>query len=67
MLDKVKSKLRKALARGYLRISNEVKSLAHFLPVPKTWKKVNGKKVAGDIRMMYDATRSGLNKNIWAP
>ena len=67
MFDKVKRKLRKARARGYLRMSNSVKSLTHFFPVPKTWKKVEGKRIADDIRMVYDATRSGLNDAVWAP
>ena len=54
------------LARGYIKISDEVKSLTHFFPVPKTWKLKHSKRFPDDIRMVYDATRSGLNKAVWA-
>ena len=67
MFDKVKSKLNKARARGFLRMLNEVKSLTPFFPVSKTWKKVNGKKVVNDIRMLYDTTRLGLNEKLCDP
>ena len=65
--EKVKKKLTKVLSRGYISLSSEVKSLAHFFPVPKTWKVVASKWVPDDIRMVYDATHLGLNKAVWAP
>ena len=46
---------------------DKIKSLAHFFQVPKTWKIVEGKRVSDDIRMVYDATCSGLNQAVWAP
>ena len=48
-------------------LSSEVKSFTHFFPVPKTWKVEGSKRVTDNIRMVYDATRSGLNKAVWAP
>ena len=33
----------------------------------KTWKVMEGTRVADDIRMVYDVTRSGLNQVVWAP
>ena len=65
--QKVKTKLSKVLARGYIMLSSEVKSFIQFFPVPKTWKVEGSKRVTDDIRMVYDATRSGLNKAVWAP
>ena len=65
--EKAKKKLTKVLARGYIRLSSEVKSLTHFFPVPNTWKVEGSKRVPDDIRMVYDATRSWLNKAVWAP
>ena len=62
----VKKKLAKVLSRGYISLNSKVKSLTHFSPIPKTWKVVNSKRVPDDIRMVYDATRSGLNKAVWA-
>ena len=62
--QKVKTKLSKVLARGYIMLSSEVKSFTHFFPVPKTWKVEGSKRVTDDIRMVYDATRSGLNKAV---
>ena len=67
IFDKVKRKLEKSRAQGYLRMSNEVKYLTNFFLVPKIWKKVNGKKVADNIRTVYDAIRSGLNEADCAP
>ena len=67
MINKLKSKLDKVKARGYSRMSNEVKSPTHFFLVPKTWKKMNNKRVADDIRMVYDAIRSGVNETVWNP
>ena len=65
--EKVKKKLAKVLSWEYISLSGEVKSLTHFFPVPKTWKVVGSKWVPDDIRMVYDSTRSGLNKAVWAP
>lgn len=36
-------------------------------PVPKTYLEVDGKKKVYDIRMIYDATKSGLNEEVWYP
>ena len=51
------SKLIKVVNRGYISKGN-VTSLTGFFPVPKG---------DSDIRMVYDATKCGLNKTIWAP
>ena len=53
---KEKEKLMDAINKGYLE-SGYVKNLTHFFSVEK------GK----DIRMVYDATLSGLNEACWAP
>jgi len=53
----VKEKIVKVLDRRYIGIG-EVKSLTNFFHVPKG---------EGDIRMVYDATKSGLNDAVWAP
>ena len=66
-IKKVKKKLKKVLDRGYINLVDKIKSLAHFFQVPKTWKIVEGKLVADDIRMVYDATCSGLNQAVWTP
>ena len=63
--QKVKKKQSKVLAWGYISLSSEVKSLTHFFPVPKTWKVEGSKRVPNDFNMVYDATRSGLNKAVW--
>ena len=64
---KVKKKRVKVLSRGYISLNSKVKSLTHFFPVPKTWKVVDSKRVPDHIRIVIDATRSGLNKAVWAP
>jgi hypothetical protein len=51
------AKLSKVRNKGYL-IPGEVRSLTSFFTVPKG---------DGDVRMVYDATKSGLNAQIWAP
>lgn len=33
----------------------------------KTWKEVEGKEKVDEIRMVYDATKSGLNEAVWVP
>ena len=61
---KVKKEVKKVLAREYISLNGKIKSLTHFLPVFKTWKVENSKRVPDDVMMLYDATRSGLNKEI---
>ena len=61
---KVKKKLKKVLARGYISLNDEVKWLTYFFPVQKTWKVDNSKCVSDDIRMVYDTTRYGPNKTV---
>ena len=57
-LEQVKKKLNKVKDREYVRMGVDVKSLTHYFPVPKG---------TDDIRMVYDASRSGLNDAVWAP
>jgi hypothetical protein len=56
MTEKMVEKLRDVLAKGYLE-PGKVTSLMFFFGVDKN----------GDIRMVYDGTRSGLNDVTWAP
>ena len=61
MLEQVRSKIQKVIKRRYMtRVSTEwdIKSLIKFFAVPK------GER---DIRMVYDATASGLNGAVWSP
>jgi hypothetical protein len=53
----IKSKLSKVWSKGYI-IPGNVLSLTSFFIVPKG---------EGDVRMVYDATKSGLNSQLWAP
>lgn len=53
----ITSKLSKVREKNYL-VPGEVRSLTSFFTVPKG---------DGDVRMVYDATKSGLNAQIWAP
>ena len=50
-------KLKSPIERGYLE-KGLVKNLTGYLPVPKGDK---------DIRIVYDATKCGLNERLWAP
>jgi hypothetical protein len=55
--EQLQEKILKVVRRRY--VSNGfVKSLTSFFAVPKG---------VGDIRVVYDGTRSGLNDSIWAP
>jgi len=54
---KIKQKLENVMAKGYIT-QGSVSSLTSFFTVPK---------VKEDIRLVYDASRSGLNKVLWAP
>lgn len=54
---KVTAKLQLVLDRGYI-ISGLVLSLTSYFCVPKG---------EGDIRMVYDGTKSGLNEVLWVP
>ncbi len=51
------SKLAKVREKGYI-IPGTVRSLTSFFTVPKG---------DGDVRLVYDATKSGLNAQLWAP
>lgn len=53
----VELKLQKVVERGYME-KGLVRSLTGFFDVPKT---------ETDIRLVYDATRCGLNESVWAP
>jgi hypothetical protein len=55
--SKVMAKLSNVRIKGYIK-PGRVTSLAGFFAVPKG---------EADIRMVYDASRSGLNKALWAP
>jgi hypothetical protein len=53
----IAAKLDNVAQKGYIR-PGDVKSLTKYFAVPKG---------EGDIRMVYDATISGLNDSLWAP
>lgn len=53
----LRKKVSKVVDRGYIE-SGHVKSLISFFSVPKG---------VGDIRVVYDGTRCGLNSVVWAP
>ena len=53
----MKEKLKKVVEQGYME-PGFVKNLTGYFPVPKGDQ---------DIRMVYDATKSGLNEAVWAP
>jgi len=55
--QKTLSKLQTVIQRGYIA-TGEVESLTLYFAVPKG---------VDDIRMVYDATASGLNACLWAP
>ncbi len=57
MRDKVRQKLQVVQNRCYIQ-KGTVKSLTSYFSVPKG---------EGDIRMVYDASKSGLNKSLWVP
>ena len=61
MVDAVRAKIFKVIKRRYLvkvRTGLDIKSLIKFFAVPKG---------DSDIRLVYDATASGLNAAVWAP
>jgi hypothetical protein len=55
--EQLKEKILKVVRRRYVSYG-DVRSLTSFFAVPKG---------IGDIRVVYDATKSGLNSSIWAP
>ena len=59
--ERMKGKLMDVRRKGYFGSKAEVKSLTPFFHFPKTWKEEGGVKVVDEIRMVYDATQSGLN------
>lgn len=56
-LEAMRKKIKKVADRGYVK-EGDVDSLISFFAVPKG---------ADDIRMVYDATKCGLNEVIWSP
>ena len=59
--------LSSALKKGYVAIEENAKFLTHFSPVAKTWKGEEFEKKVDEMRMVYDATKSGLNDAVWVP
>ena len=57
LLQKIKEKILKVLLRRYIK-TGHVESLTNFFAVLKA---------GNDIRLVYDATMSGLNDAVWAP
>lgn len=55
--EQLKAKLLTVIRKGYIT-PGPVKSLTGFFAVPKG---------VDDIRIVYDATKSGLNKAVWSP
>ena len=55
--EKVKKKVNEVRSRGYINTGG-VKSITGFFDVPKG---------ESDIRMVYDATKCGLNAALWTP
>jgi hypothetical protein len=55
--EQLKEKITKVISRRYIT-SGYVKSLTSFFSVPKGTE---------DVRVVYDATKSGLNAAIWSP
>jgi hypothetical protein len=53
----IKSKLEAVISKGCL-VRGEVKSFTSFFSVPKG---------EGDVRIVYDGTKSGLNAQLWSP
>ena len=56
--EKERSKIQKVRARGYIGPLEGIQSLTSFFSVPKG---------DDDIRMVYDASKSGLNSVLFAP
>ena len=54
--EHLKLKIKKVTRKGYLE-EGYVRSLIHFFAVPKG---------GNDIRVVYDDTKCGLNKIVWA-
>jgi hypothetical protein len=57
--EKVKKKLDKVIMKGYVEVTDIkfVEAMMFMFDVPK----------GDDIRMVYDGSKSGLNKALWAP
>lgn len=65
--ERVRKKLSSILRKRYVVVKDNMKYLTHFPPVVRTWKDGRSKKGVDEIRMVYDATKSGLNDAVWAP
>ena len=49
-----------------MRINDKVMSFTNFFPVAKTMEKKDDVEIIGEIWMMFDATKSGLNDAVLA-
>lgn len=65
--DRVRVKINSARDKGYIGVNDKVMLFTNFFPVVKTMKKEVGGEIINDIRMVYDATKSGLNDVVWDP
>ena len=65
--DRFREKLEGVRTKGYITCGTEVKSLTDFFPVAKTWKESGDFKVVDKIGIVYDATKSYLNKFVYTP
>ena len=63
----MKDKILNVRRKGYFGSESKVKLLTYFFPVSKTWKEEGGENLVDEIRMVYDATQSGLDDTVWAP
>ena len=58
--QKVKEKIQRVINNGYIKLRDikEVKSLMYYFHIPKR---------DDNIRIVYDGSKSGLNKSLFAP
>ena len=55
------------MRKGYVVVKENMKSLIHFFRVAKTQKGEGSEKAVDEMRMVYDATKSGSNNAVWKP
>ena len=60
-------KLNSVRDKSYIRLNEKVKYFTNLSPVAKTMKIADSEEVIDEIRMIYDATKSGLNESILDP
>lgn len=65
--DIVRVKINSVKYKNYIRINDKVMSFTNFFPVAKTMEKKDDVEIIGEIWMVYDATKSGLNDAVLAP